>query len=457
MLGGKHRQVPAPGPHRPLKDQALHPVRRMRLRLLAGLFVDARHTGEERGPHLFQRLGNRVLYSDPTLRPSPDVLTRSEGGPSKLWANGISGDLPIVLVRIDEAEDLEIVRELVRAHEYWRMKCFDVDLVIMNERPPSYDQDLQIALEALVRANKTRPYSDREGVRGRVFVLRADLVSVEVRSLLQAVARAVLLSRRGTLAQQVKRLDAIEPVSPPPPRRSQAIGQPEVQSPRPSLEFFNGLGGFAADGHEYVTILGEGQWTPAPWINVIANPSFGFQVSAEGACYTWSINSRENQITPWSNDPVSDQPGEVIYVRDEDTNELWGPTALPIRDDAAPYSVRHGQGYSVFEHTSHGVSLELEQYVPLEDPIKISRLKICNLSKRARRLSVTAYVEWVLGTSRGASAPFIVTEIDSDTRAMLARNSFNRDYGSREFICRDPEGNVWCFGTYWPKAGEPAV
>ena len=143
--------------------------------------------------HLFQRLANRVLYSDPTLRPSSDVLKRSEGGPSKLWANGISGDLPIVLVRIDEAEDLEIVRELVRAHEYWRMKRFDVDLVILNERPPSYDQDLQTALEALVRANQARPYSDSEGARGNVFVLRADLVSAEVRSLLQTVARAVLL------------------------------------------------------------------------------------------------------------------------------------------------------------------------------------------------------------------------------------------------------------------------
>ena len=261
------------------------------------------------------------------------MLKRSEGGPSKLWANGISGDLPIVLVRIDETEDLEIVRELVRAHEYWRMKRFDVDLVIMNERAPSYDQDLQSALEALVRANQARPYSDQEGARGKVFVLRADLVSVEVRSLLQAVARAVLLGRRGTLSEQVKRLEVIAPAAAPPPRRAPAIRQPDGSRPRPALEFFNGLGGFAADGREYVTILGEGQWTPAPWINVVANPSFGFQVSVEGAGYTWSINSRENQITPWSNDPVGDRPGEVIYVRDEDTDELWGPTALPIREE----------------------------------------------------------------------------------------------------------------------------
>ena len=382
--------------------------------------------------HLFQRLANRVLYSDPTLRPSPDVLKRSEGGePSKLWANGISGDLPIVLVRIDEVQDLEIVRELVRAHEYWRMKYFDADLVIINERPPSYDQELQTALEALIRAHQARPHSDKAGIRGKVLVLRADLVSAEVRSLLQTVARAVLLSRRGSLSEQVRRLEVVEPAAAPPPRRVPAIPAPATAMARPALEFFNGLGGFAADGREYVTILGEGQWTPAPWINVIANPSFGFQVSAEGAGYTWSANSRENQITQWSNDPVGDRPGEVIYVRDEDTDELWSPTALPIREDAAPYSARHGQGYSIFEHASHGISLELEQYVPLEDSIKISRLKIRNLSARARRLSVTAYVEWVLGTSRGASAPFIVTEIDSATGAMLARKFFGTDYGSR--------------------------
>ena len=380
--------------------------------------------------HLFQRLANRVLYSDPTLRPSPEVLKRSEGGQSKLWSSGISGDLPIVLVRIDEAEDLEIVRELVRAHEYWRMKHFDADLVIMNERPPSYDQDLQSGLEALVRANQAR-HSGDGAVRGKVFVLRADLVSAEVRNLLPAVARAVLLSRRGTLAQQLKRLEMILPAAAPPARRAPMIRQTGASPPRPALEFFNGLGGFAADGREYVTILGEGQWTPAPWINVITNPAFGFQVSAEGAGYTWSINSKENQITPWSNDPVGDRPGEVIYIRDEDTNELWGPTALPIREEAAPYSVRHGAGYSIFEHTSHGVSLELEQSVPIDDSIKISRLKIHNLQPRSRRLSITAYVEWVLGTSRGGSAPSIVTEIDTDSRAMLARNSYSIEYGTR--------------------------
>jgi cyclic beta-1,2-glucan synthetase len=380
--------------------------------------------------HLFQRIANRVLYSDPTLRPSSDLLRRGEGGQSKLWPAGISGDLPIVLVRIDETSDMEIVRELVHAHEYWRLKRLCVDLVILNERPPSYDQDLQNALEALVRTIPGQA-PDGQGSCGNVFVLRVDLVSAELRSVLLTAARAVLLSRRGTLSEQVKRLEVFQPAAGPPPRRTPVAHRANILVPRREVEFFNGLGGFAADGREYVTILGEGQWTPAPWINVIANPSFGFQVSVEGAGYTWGINSQQHQITQWSNDPVSDRPGEVLYVHDLDTGDLWGPTALPIREDASPYVVRHGHGYSVFEHTSHGISLELTQYVPLDDSVKISRLKIRNLSPRVRRLSVTGYVEWVLGTSRGASAPYVVTGIEPETRAVLARNSFSVEYGTR--------------------------
>ncbi|MGH7788817.1 MAG: GH36-type glycosyl hydrolase domain-containing protein [Candidatus Binatia bacterium] len=381
--------------------------------------------------HLFQRLANHVLYSDPTLRPSSDVLARNQRGPSTLWAQGISGDLPIVLARIDEAEDLEIVRQLLRAHEYWQLKQLAVDLVIVNERPPSYESDLQPWLDAVLRANSARLPASGEAVRGNIFVLRAELVSAELRGLLQSVARAVLVSRRGSLAEQVRRLREGDPDYVPAAHVQVASGVPEPAPARPALEFFNGLGGFAEGGREYVTILGEGQWTPAPWINVIANPTFGFQVSVEGGCYTWSVNSRENQLTPWSNDPVGDRPGEALYVRDEDSGALWGPTALPIRDEGAPYVARHGQGYSRFEHTAHGIALELVQYVPLDDPIKISRLVIENRSGRTRRLSVTAYVEWVLAATRGAAAPFIVSELDGQTGALFARNPWRNEGGER--------------------------
>ncbi len=392
--------------------------------------VQLHHLGIDPGEAgLFQRLAGHLLYAAPALRPSSDTILRGVAAQPGLWPMGISGDLPIVLLRIADIENLDIARQLLQAHEYWRMKQFAVDLVILNERSSSYIQDLQIALETQVRTSQAGASVGSEREQGRVYVLRADLITPEARALLTSVARVVLVGQRGSLADQLDRV--------PEPEESvrttwKLARLPEVQlTAQPTLEFFNGLGGFTEDGREYQTNLGPGQATPAPWINVIANPAFGFHVSAEGSGFTWSVNSRENQLTPWSNDPVSDRPGEVFYLRDDDTGALWSPTARPIRDDAATYVARHGWGYTVFEHASHGIAVELLQYVPLGDPIKISRLTLRNTSRRVRHLSVTAYVEWVLGPSRGASAPFVVTSIDPDSGAMFANNQYQAAFGSR--------------------------
>jgi cyclic beta-1,2-glucan synthetase len=380
--------------------------------------------------HLFQRLANHVLYLDPSLRAPADAIKQGLRESSRLWAHGISGDLPIILVRVQEDEDQELVRQLLRAHEYWRLKQLAVDLVILNERAPSYVRDLQTGLEALVRMNQSMPKLVSDTARGDVFVLRGDLVAADIKGLLQAAARAVLVGGRGTLAEQVDRArDHKSPV--PPPKLPVPRVEPEATPSWPQMEYFNGLGGFTVDGREYLTLLNGNERTPTPWINVIANSSFGFQVSTEGSGFTWSVNSQQNQLTPWSNDPVGDAPGEALYVRDEVTGEVWGPTALPIRIRHASYSARHGQGYSRFEHVSHGIGLELLQYVPTDDPIKISRLKITNQSGRERHLSVTAYVEWVLGGSRAASAPFIVTAIDPETGAIFAQNQWNDQFGGQ--------------------------
>ncbi len=380
---------------------------------------------------LFQRLANRILFSDPSLRPASGLLARNERGAPGLWAHGISGDLPIVLVRIDEAEDLDIVRQLLRAHEYWRLKLLDVDLVILNEHGATYAQDLQDSLETLVRTSRSTLVQEGHAGHGGVYIVRGDQLSAEDRTLVLAAARAVLLSRRGTLADQVIRLQRPEKPATPasPPTSRQSTSEPLV--PRADLEFFNGLGGFADGGREYVTITGPGQSTPAPWLNVVANAAFGFQVSESGSGYTWSGNSRENQLTPWSNDPVSDPAGEVIYVRDDDSGELWGPTAQPIRCEESSYVAHHGAGYSRFEHLHDGIGLDLVQFVPLGDSLKISVLTVENRSGRARHLSVTAYAEWVLGTSRGSSAPGIVTALEPETHALLARNPWNADFGAR--------------------------
>ncbi|MBG0810005.1 glycosyl transferase [Methylosinus sp. H3A] len=377
----------------------------------------------------FQRLAAPILYSDRRFRASSAAIIDGAGPQSGLWPHAISGDLPIVLLRIDDIEDIAQVRQILRAHEYWRMKRLGVDLVIVNEHASSYMQDLQVAIETAVRSSQSRPRLGDEAGQGAVYALRADLMSADGRALLQSAARVVLLARRGLIADQLARLPA-SPIPPPSMRRQKP---PPVSRPSPAprdLEFFNGLGGFDKDGREYVTILDADHATPAPWINVIANPGFGFQVAAEGSGYSWAENSRENQLTPWSNDPVADPTGEAIYVRDETTGDLWSPTAQPIHDGGT-YVARHGPGYSRFEHQANGVGLRLLQYVPLAEPIKISRLTIENSSSTPRRLSVTAYAEWVLGPSRGACAPFVVTQIDEATGAILARNPWSVAFSDR--------------------------
>jgi len=393
--------------------------------------VQLRHIGvraEEAAD--FQRLAAPILYADARFRASPEAILRGAGAQSGLWPHSISGDLPIVLLRIDGIEDIAQVRQLLRAHEYWRMKRLAVDLVIVNERAASYVQDLQIAIETAVRSSQSRPRFGAELARGSVYALRADLMSVPARALLQSAARLVLIARRGAIADQLALMP--EPPAQRPWAQLASAESPAAENlpPPQDLEFFNGLGGFDQDGREYVTVLAAGATTPAPWINVIANPAFGFQASAEGGGYTWAENSRENQLTPWSNDPVSDPVGEALYVRDEDSGEFWTATAQPVRG-AGNYIARHGHGYSRFEHQAHGIALDLLQYVPLADPVKISRLTLRNLSSVPRRLSVTAYAEWVLGAARGACAPFIYTEMDAATGAMLACNAWSTAFPGR--------------------------
>ncbi len=394
--------------------------------------VQLRHLGiEAEEAANFQRLAAPILYADARFRASSDAISRGAGAQSGLWPHAISGDLPIVMLRIDDIEDIAQARQLLRAHEYWRMKRLGVDLVIVNERASSYVQDLQNAIDTAVRISQSRPRFGAEFAQGSVYALRADLMSIEARALIQSVARVALIARRGPIVSQLAHLPSLpaRPLPAPWPKSTRAAPQPSSTA-LPELEFFNGLGGFDKNGSEYVTILEAGDMTPAPWINVIANADFGFQTSAQGSGYTWAGNSRENQLTPWSNDPVVDPAGEAIYIRDEESGDLWSPTAQPIRHNGT-YIARHGYGYSRFEHQANGIALELLQYVPLADPIKISRLTLRNLSAAPRRLSVTAYAEWVLGTSRGAAAPFIATEIDDTTGAMLARNPWSIAFPGR--------------------------
>ena len=381
--------------------------------------------------NLFQHLSGRILYADPGQRPPSAMIVAGMGPRDALWAEGISGDFPIVLVKTGHLEDLDFVSQLLQAHEFWRLKRLQVDLVILNERASSYVQDLQSALETAVRMSRPWPVAVDDHASGKVFVLRADLVSARSREVLSAVARVVLIADRGSLASQLERLPDF-----PFPQPRQIMRRPVVRLSAPPAtgetpEFFNSLGGFTDDGREYLVQLQGEERTPAPWINVMANAHFGCQISAEGSGYTWSENSRENQLTPWSNDPVSDPTGEAFFVRDEISGELLSPTRAPLHEGVGSYTARHGQGYSGFEHRASDLVLTLTVLVALDDPVKLSVLTIRNTGTQSRRLSVTAYLEWVLGVARSASGPLLLTSIDPATGAMFAQHPMNLSFGSR--------------------------
>ena len=388
----------------------------------------------EADAQLYCRLASSVIYANSALRADPGVLIKNRRGQSGLWGYAISGDLPIVLLQIEDPDNIELVRQLVQAHAYWRLKGLAVDLVIWNEDHAGYRQLLHDQIMGLIAAGTEANVTDRPG---GIFVRPADQIAEEDRILIQTVARAIIADSRGALADQINGRSPVEVTVPllTPTRTHRSELLPVVPLPRPDLTFYNGLGGFTPDGREYVITTAHGQVTPAPWVNVLANPYFGTVISESGPAYTWSENAHEFRLTPWGNDPVSDSSGEAFYLRDDERGHFWSPTPLPCRG-ATPYVTRHGFGYSVFEHTERGIRSELWVYVALDAPVKFTVLKVRNETARSRRLSATGYAEWVLGDLPPKSSMHVITEIDPKSGALFARNPYNTEFRDRDCLLR---------------------
>jgi cellobiose phosphorylase len=377
---------------------------------------------------LLNRLAGAVVFNSPALR-RPDAVAANRRGQPGLWPHAISGDRPIVLVRVAAADDGSLVRQLVRWHAYAHRRGLDPDLVILDERPGGADR-----LKADLQAGPAGP---RLGKPGGVFVLDAGKISADDAVLLTAAARAVFGGGRRSLADQLDSRPAVAALPPPltiiEPAAPEPLGTPAM--PPEGLRFWNGHGGFAGDGREYVIRIdgnapGGPALPPAPWTNVLANPVFGCLVTEAGLGSSWAGNSQMNRLTPWSNDPVSDPPGEVVYLRDEDTGTAWTPTPLP-RGAGAAVIVRHGQGYTRYSRTSHGLEQELLVLVPPDDPVKLLWLSVRNAGDRPRRLSATFYAEWVLGSVRENAPLQVVCERDVESGAVLARNAWAGDFAGR--------------------------
>jgi cyclic beta-1,2-glucan synthetase len=378
----------------------------------------------EANAQLYGKLASSILYLNNALRTQPSVLLKNQRGQSALWSYSISGDLPIVMIQISDSENISIVKQLIKAQAYWNMNGLAVDLVILNEDPSVYRHVLQEEIQGLITASIGIHTTEK---RGRIFVRPIDQVSADDRILLQTVARVIISDMKGTLEDQVnKRISIKAPIPKLIPSKFYSHTHRNQEIPQ-NLQFFNGTGGFSADGKEYVIITDEKKHTPLPWINVIANQHFGTIVSERGSSYTWFENAHEFRITPWKNDPVLDQSGEAFYLRDEESGEFWSPMGRPALGQS-PYVTKHGFGYSSFEHIEDGIKSEVCVYVDTESPIKFVAINVTNQSGRWRKLTATGYVEWILGELRSKSVMHIVTELDSTSGALVARNPYNTEF-----------------------------
>lgn len=403
-------------------------------------FTRARHAAEQEmrefdltSPQIerFQQLLSLLFYPHPVLRAPAATLAANEKNQSGLWAYGISGDYPILLVRLGGEEHGDLLQELLQAHGYWRRRGLLIDLVILNSEETHYGQALQSFIHRLIERMESTGWINQ---RGGIYILREDQLGEADPILLRSVARVFLEGAHGPLAEQLAglleqptRLPLFEPLHRPEelPDETPALVRPG------DLHFDNGWGGFSADGREYVIFLQPDEHlTPAPWINVVANPDFGFLISESGGGYTWAENSGENRLTPWRNDPVSDRAGEALYLRDEETAAIWSPLPQPA-PAAAPYLVRHGAGYTVFEHHSHSLRQVTRLFAAPDAPVKVIQVRLENTATRPRRITATYYAEWVLGVQRDSTQLTVIPEYDDDTHTLLARNPYSFEFSER--------------------------
>ena len=373
-----------------------------------------------------------LLYPFKAVRASPETIAANRLGQSGLWRFGISGDFPILLVELEDPKQIDLIREVLQVHEFLRSRRFMVDVVILNHQQTDYGAELNGMLYRMVSRLNGEQWLNK---RGGIFILYADQINSEEHTLLQTAGRFIFRGDHGSLDDQMPAYPIQVHHLPEfiPTRSTEGIAIPSDEDPLHStepLQFFNGYGGFSKDGREYIIELPPGKPTPAPWVNVIGYPNFGFMVSETGSQSTWAVNSGENRLTPWSNDPVRDPTGEALYLRDEETGDVWTPTPLPAGADQ-PYRVTHGAGYTIFEHNSHGLRQRLTLFASPEDPVKIIHLRVENTWNHNRRITATQYIEWVLGTTHAASMPYIIPEYDAAEYCLLATNPYNAEFGER--------------------------
>jgi cellobiose phosphorylase len=375
--------------------------------------------------NLYQHMASKILFMNPNLRAREILIKNIKKSQSSLWPYGISGDVPILLTIVRSEKDVDLVRQALQAHEYLSIKGLKVDLVIINLQNTLYTQPLQDSIRDLIASSHAR---DKQNKPGGVFLHSKGTMAVEDVEFVITIARLVIDSEKGSLLQQINGTESEERTVEPLDTKEVHYDITQHRFQHVDLEYFNGLGGFDTENDQYTIILKENKNTPAPWINVISNGEFGFHISERGSSYTWYKNSRENKVTPWSNDPISDPATEALYLRDEVTGKLWSLTAAPIRDESE-YIIEHGFGYSNFKHQANGIASEMTVFVPKDESVKLCLIKLKNYSKQERNLSLTYYAQLVLGVVPQSTAQYISTYLEEDKNFIYAQNPYSEHFG----------------------------
>ena len=410
---------------------------------------------------VFQELAGHLFYSHPELR-APDAEVRANTGSQPLlWSHGISGDWPILLATIHDEDGVATAAQLFAAHHYWRRRGMMVDVVVLNEQPSGYLQLLNDKLTAALFASGDSSVLEQPG---GVFIRRRDQIGDADLRMLRATARVIVHCDGRTLAQVAEawrgKLEEVE-LAPSPvrsrvssqqldlseevhrvrsssTRRSQSqprltlsahVRDGAVASATPhttELAADNGFGGLTTN-YDYDIRVQADKLPPAPWANVVANRHGGFIVTERGVGCTWTNNAQFYRLTPWHNDPVSDPPSDALYLRDEESGELWSPTPAPV-PSAGPFRIRHAAGSTIFAHQNASIESHLTLAMAPEDPVRLSILRLTNHDRRQRRISVTSYVEWTLGAQREHTQHQVITSFDDEHQANIAYNTFNQTF-----------------------------
>ena len=347
-----------------------------------------------------------------------------------LWSVGLSGDLPIILIRIVDASRAALFPAAIRAHQWWRRRGIRTDLVILREGASGYQEPIRdLLFTALGDAGVTEDL----GGPGGVHFLAADRIGVSERRTLEAAARLTLDGAAETLGEGVMEPRSVRVGSP----QFMPMGTP-VSGMRPQIAvarsqdctFDNSYGGFAAGTGDYAIKLEGGRKTPAPWCNVLANETFGSIVSEAGLGFSWGLNAGEHRLTPWSNDPLLDPQGEALYLRDEESAEIWTPTPLPAGGDVT-CQIQHRPGATTWHRNAENLEQSLTVFVPSHAPVKLALLKLTNTTALGRRFTATYYAEWVLGALASVARDHVVCGYDAKSSSLIARNGWNPEFGAR--------------------------